>query len=277
MSGTLWRLALLVVLVPGLLTAEKCDDDDSGSPSGGGGGGVVTPINWNSTTTLGGLGTAGGYDTPLLWNDPNQANAIGAFIPSNDVVTYSSPTVYISGNFDPIRTQTNELRVTNKEDELENLINNYRLNQGGGGFNNNFGGGFGFGGFGGGIGGAVGGVALNRDVVLREIARAHCKHFAIFHNGIMFANSLPNPEGDDINAGGVPPAGLIAKGGGTATTAIALILAGQNYDTGTAAMAYFQQNNANALLDPSYYRYGVGYWEGGPEGFYWCVILASQF
>jgi hypothetical protein len=234
-----------------------------------GGPAAAAGILWNPTSTP---GATGGSTAPagVLWVDPNSGSPGGftPYIPSNDMITYSSPTVYIAGNTHPLSTASSAQNITQAEGGLMQALNAYRskqLNGNGGGI-----------GGGGGLGG--GGFVvppqnafLQASEGLTRNARANCKHFALYHAG---AFGAANPEGDSVNAGGVAPAGRLAKTGITAGGVTEIRLAGPQYADYNTVANYMTSNYGAALTNLQVNKFGVGYWTGGTQKYYWCVILA---
>lgn len=228
-------------------------------------------IIWNTTST----GTAtGGTPTPggVLWNDPNMGGDGGfsPFIPSNDLITYSFPTVYIAGNTHPLSTASSAQMITQAEGGLMQALNAYRSRTLSGGA----GGGLGGGGLGG--GGVVvppQNAFLQGHEALTRNARANCKHFALYHAGPF---SAANAEGDSLNAGGVGPAGRLAKTGITVGGAVEILVSGPAYPDYISASNYIQGQYGEALTNLQWTHIGCGYWRGGSQEHYWSVILARN-
>lgn len=258
------RFLLLGVLAIGLLPA--CSNGGAVGGSAGASG-----IIWNPTstgTTSGGTPIAGG----VLWNDPNTGGDGGfsPFIPSNDLVTYSTPNVYIANNIHPLSTASSAQNITAAEGGLMQALNAYRsrtLSGGAGGI-----------GGGGGLGG--GGFVvppqnafLQGHEALTRNARANCKHFALYHAGPF---SAANPEGDTVNGGGVAPPGRLAKCGITTTGAVEILVSGPAYPDYISVSNYIQGQYGEALTNLQWTHIGCGYWTGGSQEYYWSVILARN-
>jgi len=251
---------LLVLGLASVLSLPACGGGGSRPPATGAG------MLWNSTSATGG----GGSNNPeTLWVDPNSGvggGTIGALIPSSDDITYSTPVVYIAGNTHPLMTSTSAQTIRQAEDLLMQALNGYRSQQLGGGL--------------GGLGGVGGGgivvapqntFLIGHDGLTRS-ARANSKHFSFYHPG---AIANVNPEGDEVNSGGVAPAGRLAKGRIAAPAVRQLVVSGQGYSDYNAAAAYFVSNFGNVLTDLQWTHLGCGYWTGGSEQYYWTVILAK--
>jgi hypothetical protein len=235
----------------------------------GGGTGGAPGLLWTPTSSSG----AGGSTQPrsVLWVDPNTGTGGGGFtpfVPSNDVITYSQPTVYIADNIHPLSTQTSAPVITQAEGGLAATINAYRSRQLGG----NLGGGGGIGG-GGGVTQPPPNQFLQAHGALTMNARANCKHYALYHAGPMAAN---NPEGDGLAGGGVAPAGRLAKTGITAPGAIEIVISGPGYPDYTTVGNFITANYGNVVTDLQFTHFGTGYWTGGSQQYYWSVIFARN-
>lgn len=270
-----WMRAVALLAVAGVLPA--CGDEDSvaaGTP----GTGTNTPINWVDTSLGAPIGTPG--DTPLIWNDPNNAVAPGTFgVPSIDERTYAFPDHYVLSSdpaaAHPLMTATSSTVLTTPETTVWSQMYNQRLGIGGIG---------GVGGVGG-IGG-VGGVGntttppLRDSKALRKNARAHGKHYAIYHAGF----PLTNAETDTVATGGPPDVpgvpdnalfpGRLAKSELTVSNPLESLISGPNYATANQAAQYYLTTNAGPIANTAYTVVGVGYWKGGPEQNYWSAIFA---
>jgi hypothetical protein len=234
---------------------------------GTGSGSKNSALLWNSNA---GTGTGGTNAPQNLWVDPNSGlggGTIGALIPSSDDVTYSMPTVYIAGNTHPLMTSTSATTIKQAEDLLMQALNGYRSQKLNGG---------GIGGLGG-LGGNIGTIPQNTFLIgndaLTRNARANAKHISYYHPGPL---GLTNPEGDQVNSGGVAPAGRLAKTKITTTGVQELVVSGQGYSDYNAAAAYFIGNFGPVIADTKWTHIGAGYWTGGSEQYYWSVILATN-
>ena len=172
--------------------------------SGGGGGvGKSGGILWQSQASSGTNVGGPQYSGTSLWVDPNSGLGGGQIgitqiITSTDAVTYNKFNAstrpppfntfisYILGLEHPLSTDTSSTAITQRESELQGMLNGFRSgsliicvhlpNQNGGG-----------GGGGGGVGG-IGGIGLTQGAIPghgkgTKSARAHCKHYAYFHLG----------------------------------------------------------------------------------------------
>ena len=219
------RLAALLVAV----VVPACNNSNPNNGTGSSQG-----ILWLSNT---GTGANAGGPTPTgsaLWVDPNSGLGGGPIgvsqsIQSIDDATYNQYNAstrpppytqyifYILGNEHPLSTDTSSSQITTRESELQGLLNSVRTslltttalpNSGGGG-----GGGGGQGALGG-LGGGFTQGSIPGHLRAGKAARAHCKHYAYFHQG-----TLPggHPGGWTIPGGrtGVPlfsPAETNAEG-----------------------------------------------------------------
>jgi hypothetical protein len=168
------RLAALLVAV----VIPACNNSGTGTPSNG--------LLWNSQA---GSGITPSGATPVTWINPNTGlggGTIGVIqiISSVDDATYARFNVstkpppfndfvaYIYALEHPLSTDTGSTTITSKESELLGHINGYRNMVMG----NNVGAG------GGGIVVGGGSVVLPSFNKGTKCARAHCKHYAYFHN-----------------------------------------------------------------------------------------------
>jgi hypothetical protein len=212
-------LALLIAVV-----VPACNNSNPRNGSGSSNG-----ILWLSSTSSGG-NTGGPQPTgSALWVDPNSGLGGGQIgiqqiIQSSDDVTYNRFNAstkpppytqyisYILGNEHPLSTDTSSTPITQRESELQGMLNGLRNgtliicvhlpNATGGG-----------GGGGGGLGG-IGGVGLTQGTIPghargTKSARAHCKHYAYFHTGKLPGGENPGlPGGADLS-GDVAPVHFI--------------------------------------------------------------------
>ncbi len=287
------RVRWLGLLISALLI-PACNN--SGSSSGGGG---PTGILWNSQATgpaSGGSGSAG----DSLWVDPNSglgASAIGIsnIITSADDATYdgyysagstglnSTKITYMFGNLHPLSTDTGSQAITTRENQLQGMINGYRQQQlgnvGGGGDP-----------FGGGIGvGNVTGVILAGHFKGTKSARAHCKHYALYHGGTMPAGA--NAEGDALQTttGQANPFGTPAPGNpdgdqgrlgkievvafNPAVAQNDLVVQGAPYGEADAVFSQLLISSPATLGAMGWTNFAVGHWRGGVNAFYWNIIF----
>jgi hypothetical protein len=267
-----WRAAALAAVA---VVLPACGDKSSVT-AGIPGTGSNTPLNWYDTSLGAPVGTPG--DTPLIWNDPNNAQAGGAFgIPSTDERTYGFPDDYYPGvdprDVHPLMTNTSATAITTPETTVWSQMYNYRLGQNGG-----VGGVGGIGGIGGVGGGQTTTTPLRDSKALRKMARAHGKHYAMFHApGFALVNAAEN--GDAINGGGVAPNGRIAKCELMVTAPIVeSIVSGAAYGTANAAYQYFLGANGAVILNNAYTVVGVGHWRAGAgtDEYYWSAIFAGN-
>ncbi len=258
----------------------------------GGVGGPNPGIFWISQATTGapqGLPTNG-------WIDPNLGvvGPIGItnIITSADDATYdgyftsggnglvSGKITYILGLLHPLSTDTGSNAITSRENQLQGQINGYRQQQlgnvGGGGVN-------------GGIAvGNVQGIILAGHFKGTKSARAHCKHYALFHGGFPAGN---NAEGDAMQttAGQANPFGLPAPGnpdgdkgrlgkiGVVAYTPVVanacLVYSGKNFADPGSVFAQILIGAPATISAIGWTNFAVGHWRGGPNSYYWNIIF----
>ncbi|HLY76065.1 MAG TPA: hypothetical protein VKU80_18245 [Planctomycetota bacterium] len=285
----------------------------TGSPGGSNPNGIL----WNSQATPG--GGAPGAPTPG-WIDPNLgvSGPIGIqnIIVSTDDATYDSfdpngqglsgigpvqttSIQYIAGLFHPLSTDTGSISVTSREDTLQGEINGYRqqklggIGAGGGNFN------------GGIIIGNTTGVILAGHFEATKSARAHCKHYALFHGGFPPGE---NAEGDDlqVTVAGTPAftpgtpqleplisppvaeMGRLGKldvtaqppvvtgGDPTIIAGGSIVYSGGAFDEADPVFARLVLDVPNVITDPGWTNFAVGHWRGGPNVFYWNIIFLSN-
>jgi hypothetical protein len=270
---------LLACLSVALLTAGSCGDDSSSSSSDNGAGQPTPPL-WNdqSTTATGGTG-----DTPLLWNDPNTANTQFGIIDPTDTRTYTYPDIYILGNKHPLMTDvtardfpvivTQEQRLTDlliewRILEYERLIGMRRTDVG-----------------------FPRAAFLAEYADLRRNARAHCKHFAVWHTTVAFA--LVNPEGDNIINNGITITRVEPSNAAVGATNAAgrlpysmidvdaagqLIQSGPTYGIPDRVFTQWSTNNGNFIRRTNWTHLGVGYWAGtgSSDLHYWNAVYAEN-
>jgi hypothetical protein len=269
----------------------------TGSPGGTNPNGIL----WNSIATgtpSGGSPTGGGS----LWVDPNSglgASTIGisniitsaddaaynGFYPTGGTGLSTTKIVYIAQNSHPLSTDTGSRSITDPENTLQGLINNYRsrtLGTVGGG---------GGGGFGGNVNvGNTQGIILSGHFQGTKSARAHCKHYAIFETNAAF-NGGQNPEGDAMRttAAGTPadtlgapqnPDGKKGRLGKVGVTSLppppfpdSIGFAGPSFSDANAAFSQLTLNNAGTLGAMGWTNFCVGHWRGGPGAYYWNIIF----
>lgn len=262
-----WALRALLLLALAV-AIPACDNDATGGSGGSGG-------YWIDTST-GITPGVGAGDTPLNWIDSGSVppGPGGIVYPSTDTRTYYVPDNYVDDNTDPRRTHSlmtvcSADDIVYSEQSVMGSINNYRIQGAGGG--------------GGGIGDPLGGgggvTPLAYSTSLRQNARAHCKHFAVQHDGAPFVEE--NPEGDGLLGGaGSPgiktPRGRIPKCEFAAPGGVQDQIAGTDYIPATAAN-YFIGNNAVEIQLTTYTTMGVGHWRTGNLGsqnFFWTFIIS---
>jgi hypothetical protein len=242
-----------------------------------------------------------------LWVDPNSGLGGGqigitAIIQSTDEVTYAKYNIssqpppfnqfisYIFALEHPLSTDTSSSALTQRESELQGLINGYRQT--------NLGGGLGF--LNGGIvppGGGVTNSILPGHFTATKCCRAHCKHYAYFHAGPLpgeTPGSAPTPaanaEGDLLlmtNPGtpadtfGLPPPGnpngkmgRLGKIGVTAGgTWAEYSYSGVQWSEAIDVFNQMLRDDSATLLGTNWTHFAVGHWRGGTRAFYWNIVF----
>jgi hypothetical protein len=254
-SGRVWG-ARLTALLAAAIMIPAC----GGGPSGGSGMvGVSSGVLWNSNAGVG----AQPNGTPDFWHDPN--SGIGGAPPPpdlQDIRTYTKPDIYILGLKHPLMVDLTVVKdpfIVFQEDRVSALVNQFRVNT---------------------YTTALGGPPLPPNATLidqpglRENARAHCKHYAVWHP----IGPLPavNAEGDDV-------VGRLTKCKLQATALNELRISGPAYKSADDVAAFVIATYGGTiaapgtLLDPQWTNMVVGFWQqgGGTEDFYWDVILAQ--
>lgn len=250
--------AAAVLALAALFSCGK-DENESGATSGGGVG-ADTPLLWNDVSD-GGDGVAG--DTPLLWNDPNTATFVLGTLDPTDIRTYTYPDIYILGNRHPLMThvQARDFPVViNLEDRLTGLLVEWRISE---------------------YERALAPLRrtdprfpraafLTEYPDLRRNARAHCKHYALYHPTLALPNG-PNVEGDDAP-------GRLQKSFLTADAFAQLVASGAAYWSPDEVANLWTTGSAALLLDPGWTHLGAGYWssEGSTGTYYWTLLLAQN-
>ncbi len=259
-----------------IVLAVSCGGDDGGggdTPNG-------SDILWFSQSGTG-TTTGDGGAADLLWVDPN--SGLGAPPPPpdpQDIRTYTRPDIYILGNKHPLLTEitTNQLPdIITEENRATYLLNNFRYNE-----------------FVRLMGLPVPGNArLLEQGTVRQCARAHAKHYAVWHPNVAFP--LINAEGDSVwyqaPAAGAgievaPTATRLIKAGAAAgrlpkcklTVELAgqLIASGRNFRTGDDAANYWITTFPEFLRLTEWTHLGVGFWRGGGQFYYWNAVFARN-
>ncbi len=261
---------------------SACLKDDSGSSQSSVGAGVATPLTavWIDQSTPAGGATG---DTPLsdVWIDSTTVTptGAGAILPSIDEITYGFPKPYLPvGNPNlnhPLMTHSSAAAILNPEDQLLTLINNYRLQTLGG--LGGIGGGGGLGG--GGVGVPIGGIAITAippSGKLRKNARAHCKHYARYHDLDFPIGNAQNVETDSIYGGGIQtPQGRLRKSNVTVTGWTEQTLFGVGVSTAQEAFDTLVTGPSIVLTTTAYTYIGIGHWPQGFRDYYWTIILGN--
>jgi len=251
-------VALFAMLAVGVLAAGSCGDDNSSGATSSGGPGYPTPPLWNDTSTP---ATGGTGDTPLNWNDPNTANTTLGIIDPTDTRTYTYPDIYILGNKHPLMTDINNRDFPvnyTQENRLSELLIEWRIQE---------------------YERAIGmqrtrpgfprAAFLTEFVDLRKIARAHAKHYAVWHTTDPFP--ITNAEGDTIADRAqmsMIDYDVIGE----------IIAAGPTYGIPDRVFTYWFTAAPDFLRDPIWTHLGVGYWAGTGSSslHYWSAVYAQN-
>jgi hypothetical protein len=250
-SGRVWGARLAALMVAAIII-PACSSGNSANV------GVSKQSLWNSTAGVGRQPTG----TPLFWVDPNSGLGGPAPLPDpQDVRTYTRPDIYILGLKHPLMVDLTTVKAPNvifNEDRAFYLLNQFRHNT------------------------YLLAIGLplppNADLInhvgLRQNARAHCKHYAVWHP----VGPLPavNAEGDGVT-------GRLTKSKLQATSLAQILASGVTYRTGDDVAAFWITTYGGSiatpglLLDPIWTNLSVGFWQqgGGTENFYWTAIIAQ--
>jgi hypothetical protein len=117
---------------------------------------------------------------------------------------------------------------------------------------------------------------LTENVTLRQNARAHAKHYAVWHPNV--ALPLKNAEGDDIwgvDAHHVAT-GRLTKCKLKVDLAKQLVASGMTYRTSDDVAGYWIATFPDLLRQVDWTHLGVGFWQGGGQGYYWNVVFAKN-
>lgn len=274
------RVATSAFLALGLLSAAGCGDDNSSGATSSGGVGAQTPRLWNDVSSRSGSGTG---DTPLLWRDPNTARTLFGVLDPTDIRTYTLPDIYILGNKHPLMTDIDSRNfpaIINKENNLTEYLREWRIleyefelrpmRRTDLGFPRE--------------------AFLTEYLDLRRNARAHAKHYAVWHTDA--ALPLWNAEGDNVINNGTAivriepnnaPVGATRADGRLPKSMIdvdragQLVLSGPEFDSPANAFANLIQNFPDFLKHQHFTHLGVGYWSGtGARLHYWNAVYARN-
>ncbi len=259
-SGRVWG-ARLAALLAAAIIIPACSAGGSGNV------GVSKQSLWNSSAGTGRQPTG----TSNFWHNPSdpQYAGVGGAPPlpdPQDVRTYTRPDIYILGLKHPLMVDLTTMKaplVIFQEDRVFALLNQFRHNTyvtllGAPPYPPN--------------------IDLLNHPGLRQNARAHCKHYAVWHTAVPFP--AVNAEGDDFN-------GRLTKSKLTAVGGAELGLAGFTYASADDVAAFWittygQIPPAPAppglLLDPTMTTMSIGFWQqgGGTQDYYWSALFAQS-
>jgi hypothetical protein len=256
-SGRVWG-ARLAALLAAAIIIPACSTGSSGNV------GISKQALWNSQAGVGAQPTG----TPSFWHDPTdpQYAGVGGAPPPQDlqdIRTYTRPDIYILGLKHPLMvdltTQKNPIIIF-QETRVFDLINQFR-------YSTYF--------------QALGGPPLpfNTNLIdhpsLRQNARAHSKHYAVWHP----TGPLPatNAEGDDV-------LGRMAKSKLAGTNITQIQTSGNAYASADSLAAFWITTYGGTIPNPGLFLNGtlttlvVGFWQqgGGTENYYWTGIVADS-
>ena len=229
----------------------------------------TTSALWSTTTAA----TGGTYGAPgtvtLLWNDPNTAPTNGGggggdlnFEQAWAQLNGGGGTNPFLGNTHPVVTTTPQNVA--EEDAVDGGAAAYYATLVGGGL----GGAGGLGGIGGGIGGAQMPSFYTRNVKLRSVVRAECKHLTITTATPGHPEGAPNSLAWRMQAGGVNAAAQAAtqwtvQANGTTITNGASAWSAISAAGGAAYI--------NGIGQPGWA--GAGYYTSGGNNTYWGILM----
>jgi len=226
--------------------------------------GVSSQSLWNSSAGAGPQPTG----TPNFWENPNLGIGGPPPLPDpQDIRTYTLPDIYILGLKHPLMTDVSFKTAPNvilNENRATAILTQYRFHA----YHQT-------------LGVDVPQATLTEHVGLKQNARAHCKHYAVWHPTIQLPAT--NAEGD--NAGG-----RLMKSKLTTTALADLLAAAPNLKTGDDVAALLITNfggtldgfgaviTVGILTDQIYTHLGVGFWQlgGTIDNCYWEVLIAEN-
>jgi len=277
-SGRVWaaRLAALVVAI----IIPACQSTNPGAV------GVASSL-WISNSGIGGQPVG----TPDFWRDPNTGNT-DLFVPDPyDVVTYTRPQIWILGLNHPLMTDVQAKQFPNivfNEQRALDLINQQREKI----FIDILGKPLPY--------TLVG--KLTDHVGVRQNARAHAKHYAVWHPTPAFfpgnggawpqgPTEPPNAEGDVWYNPDPAINSRFERVGLACAAGWELPLAGPQWRSGDDVAAYWLANyckppptkgapvpNGQVLLDVTMTHMSCGFWQLGGSGlvYYWSLIICKD-
>lgn len=259
-----------------VLALASCKDDTSGGSSDNGLG-ASTPLPWVDTSFS---GAGGSGDTPLLWNDPETGPGSTPPNDASDIRTYTAPDIYMMGNRHPLMTHVTSRSHPNiipREDRVTQILNDFRFQE---------------------YVRIIGyplppNARLSEALFLRQNARAHAKHYAVWFPGVHLP--LVNHEGDSVwysapiagpgierlpNLGTVtgPASGRLPKSKVQVDEVGQLVLSGTQYWDADTVGRFLIATYPDFLRHTTWSHMGVGYWStiGSGVDHYWNVICARN-
>jgi hypothetical protein len=257
-SGRVWSARAAALIVAIIIPA--CSAGTS-NPRGVG---VSTQSLWNSNAGTGAQPTG----VPLFWEDPNKGIGGRPPLPDpQDIRTYTLPDIYILGLKHPLMVDVSFKTAPNvvlNENRAIYLIQQYRFVA----YHRT-------------LGVDVPQATLTEHVGLRQNARAHAKHYAVWHPTIQIPNT--NAEKDTALM-------RLNKSKLTATALADLVGGDPTYKTGddiaAAWIAAFGGTldasgvilTTGILTNQIYTHLGVGFWQlgGTIDNCYWEALIAQN-
>lgn len=246
-----WAARLAALLVAVIIPA--CDNSGT-TPVG-----VSTTSLWSSNAGVGSQPP----NTPNFWNNPNTGVPGAGPSDPQDVITYTYPVIYILGLKHPLMTVVTSRNAPNvlfNEDRAMVLLNQFRYNL----YLQALG-----------LAQLPGNAKLADHTGLRQNARAHCKHYAVWHP----VGALPatNAEGDNV-------VGRLTKSQLACAAQQELLASGIPYRGGDEVATYWIATFGGTIAAPgpllgvNWSHLSVGFWQlgGTSEQYYWSCILARD-
>lgn len=257
-SRRIWGVRLAALLAAAIII-PACEE---GNPALVG---VSTQSVWNSNAGVG----AQPVGAPDFWNDPNSGIGGAPPVPDpQDVRTYTRPDIYILGLKHPLMTDVTAVKAPNiifNEDRAFYLLNQFRYNA---------------------YLKAIGlplpaNATLIDHTGIRQFARAHCKHYAIWHPNVVIPAN--NAEGDT-------PLTRLTKCRYTAAGLTQIQNSGIAYKTGDDIANYWISiygptiaadgsfTVVGLIMGTTWSNLSVGFWQqgGGTQNFYWTAVFSTN-